>query len=238
MTEIEVANPGGSSSGAGRDGRPEHVRKSIDGSLRRLGTDHVDLYQLHRVDPQVPLEETWGAMAETVVAGKALHIGLSEVTVNELARAQSVHPVTSVQSELSLWTRNALADVLPHCQGHGIAFLPFAPLGRGFLAGRFSSFDDLPQDDFRRGLPRFQQDALRANLAIVGGVRRVASRAGATPAQVALAWVLAKGRQVIPIPGTKTPRYLAENAAGADIELTAADLAELDALPAPEGARY
>jgi len=235
---VQVADPASTSPGASRNGRPEHIRASIDGSLRRLGTDHVDLYQLHRVDPQVPLEETWGAMAETVVAGKALHIGLSEVTVNELARAQSVHPVTSVQSELSLWTRNALADVLPHCQGHGIAFLPFAPLGRGFLAGRFSSFDDLPQDDFRRGLPRFQQDALRANLAIVGGVRRVAGRAGATPAQVALAWVLAKGRQVIPIPGTKTPRYLAENAAGADIELTAADLAELDALPAPEGARY
>jgi len=235
---VQAANPGNSSPGASRDGRPEYVRESIDGSLRRLGTDHVDLYQLHRVDPRVPLEETWGAMAEAVAAGKARHIGLSEVTVAEISRAQAVHPVTSVQSELSLWTRDALAEVLPYCREQGIAFLPFSPLGRGFLAGRFSSFDDLPQDDFRRGLPRFQQDALRANLAIVGRVRQVAQRAGATPAQVALAWVLAQGRHVVPIPGTKTPRYLADNAAAADVELSAADLAELDALPAPQGARY
>ena len=235
---VQAANPASNSPGASRDGRPEHVRGSIDGSLRRLGTDHVDLYQLHRVDPQVPLEVTWAAMAETVAAGKARHIGLSEVTVEEIRRAQAVHPVTSVQSELSLWTRDALAEVLPYCQEQGIAFLPFSPLGRGFLAGRFSSFDDLPQDDFRRGLPRFQQDALRANLAIVGRVRQVAERAGATPAQVALAWVLAQGAQVIPIPGTKTPRYLADNAGAADIQLSREDLAELDDLPAPEGARY
>jgi len=153
---------------------------------------HVDLYQLHRVDPQVPLKETWGAMAETVTAGKAGHIGLSEVTVDEIRRAQAVHPVTSVQSELSLWARDVLAEVLPSCEEQGIALLPFAPLGRGFLTGRFSSFDDLPQDDFRRGLPRFQQDALRANLAVVGRVRQVAERVGATPAQVALAWLLAQ----------------------------------------------
>jgi len=235
---VEAADPGNSSPGASRDGRPEHIRASIDGSLRRLGTDHVDLYQLHRVDPQVPLEETWGAMAETVAAGKARHLGLSEVTVDEIKRAQAVHPVTSVQSELSLWTRDALAGVLPYCREQGIAFLPFSPLGRGFLAGRFSSFDDLPQDDFRRGLPRFQQDALRANLAIAGRVREIADRAGATPAQVALAWILAQGRHVVPIPGTKTPRYLADNAGAADIQLSAADLAELDALPAPQGARY
>jgi len=235
---VEVANPGGSSPGAGRDGRPEHVRASIDGSLRRLGTDHVDLYQLHRVDPRVPLEETWGAMAETVAAGKARHIGLSEVTVAEIRRAQAVHQVTSVQSELSLWTRDALAEVLPYCQEQGIAFVPFAPLGRGFLTGRFASSDDLPDDDFRRGLPRFQRDALRANLAIVARVRQVAARAGATPAQVALAWVLAQGPQVIPIPGTKTPRYLADNAGAAGVVLSEADLADLDALPAPQGTRY
>ena len=149
-----------------------------------------------------------------------------------------MHPVTSVQSELSLWTRDALAEVLPSCEEQGIALLPFAPLGRGFLTGRFSSFDDLPQDDFRRGLPRFQQDALRANLAVVGRVRQVAERVGATPAQVALAWLLAQGRYVVPIPGTKTPKYLADNAGAANVELSAADLAELDALPAPEGARY
>ncbi|MGH3900120.1 MAG: aldo/keto reductase [Pseudonocardiaceae bacterium] len=226
------------SPGAVPNGRPEHVRKSIDDSLRRLGTDHVDLYQLHRVDPQVPLEETWGAMAQTVAAGKARHIGLSEVTVDQINRAQSVHPVFSVQSELSLWTRDVLAEVLPYCQEQDIALLPFSPLGRGFLTGRFSSFNDLPEDDFRRRLPRFQRDALRANLTIVGRVRKIAERVGATPAQVALAWVLAQGRHVVPIPGTKTPKYLADNAGAADIELSAADLTELDTLPAPEGTRY
>jgi len=235
---VETADPSNSSADRALDGRPEYIRASIDGSLRRLGTDHVDLYQLHRVDPQVPLEESWAAMAETVAAGKARHIGLSEVTADEIKRAQAVHPVTSVQSELSLWTRDALAAVLPHCQEQGIAFLPFSPLGRGFLVGRFSSFDDLPQDDFRRGLPRFQQDALRANLAIVGRVREIAAQAGATPAQIALAWVLSQGRHVVPIPGTKTPKYLADNAGAADVELSVAHLAELDALPAPQGARY
>ncbi len=158
-------------------------------------------------------------MAETVAAGKARHIGLFEVTADEIKRAQAVHPVTSVQSELSLWTRDTLAAVLPYCEEQGIAFLPFSPLGRGFLAGRFASFDDLPQDDFRRDLPRFQQDALRANLAIVARVREIAAQAGATPAQVALAWVLSQGPHVVPIPGTKTPRYLADNAGAADIEL-------------------
>jgi aryl-alcohol dehydrogenase-like predicted oxidoreductase len=235
---VEVAGPGGNSPGAGRDGRPGHVRRSIDASLRRLRTDHVDLYQLHRVDPRVPLEETWGAMAETVAAGKARHIGLSEVTVAEIKRAQAVHPVTSVQSELSLWTRDALDGVLPYCQEQGIAFVPFSPLGRGFLTGRFASPGDLPRDDFRRGLPRFQPGALRANQAIAARVREVAATAGATAAQVALAWVLAQGRYVVPIPGTKTPRYLADNAGAADLELSAAALAELGALPAPHGARY
>ncbi|MER6299327.1 aldo/keto reductase [Kitasatospora sp. NPDC001539] len=229
--------PGGAGATA-RDGRPEHVRRSIDDSLRRLGTDHVDLYQLHRVDPDVPIEETWGALAETVQAGKALRIGLSEVTVEEIKRAQSVHPVASVQSELSLWTRDVLADVLPYTEEQGIAFLPFSPLGRGFLTGSISSFDDLPEDDFRRRLPRFQQDALKTNLALVAKVREIAERVGATPAQVALAWVLAQGRYVFPIPGTKTPRYLVENVAAAEVRLSAADLAELDALPAAEGGRY
>jgi aryl-alcohol dehydrogenase-like predicted oxidoreductase len=232
------AGSGTASPGADRNGRPEHIRTSIDGSLQRLHTECVDLYQLHRVDPKVPLEETWGAMAETVSAGKARHIGLSEVSVAEIRRAQAVHPVTSVQSELSLWTRDVLAEALPYCVEQGIAFVPFSPLGRGFLAGRFSSFDDLPHDDFRRRLPRFQQDALRVNLAIVRRVRAVADRVGATPAQVALAWVLARGPQVVPIPGTKTPKYLEENAAAVDLELSAEDLADLDALPAPEGTRY
>lgn len=233
-----AANRANNSPGMGRNGRPEHVRASIDASLKRLRTDYVDLYQLHRVDPEVPLEETWGALAEVVAAGKARAIGLSEVTVDEIRRAEAVHPVTSVQSELSLWTRDPLAEVLPYCEERGIGFLPFSPLGRGFLVGRISSFDELPADDFRRGLPRFQQDALRANLAIVERVRSVAERIGATPAQVALAWVLARGRYVVPIPGTKTPRYVADNAGAADVRLGEAELAELDAIPAPEGARY
>ncbi|MGW7259584.1 aldo/keto reductase [Streptomyces sp. NPDC054834] len=220
------------------NGRPEHVRTSIDESLRRLGTDHVDLYQLHRVDPDVPIEETWGAMAEAVATGKARHIGLSETTVDHIKRAQSVHPVASVQSEMSLWTREWMTDVLPYCGEQGIAFLPFSPLGKGFLAGRFTSFDDLPEDDFRRRLPRFQQEALRANLAIAGKVREIAERMGATPAQVALAWLIAQGPYVIPIPGTKTPKYLADNAGAADIELSSEDLAELDTLPTPQGGRY
>ncbi|MGW4646841.1 aldo/keto reductase [Kitasatospora sp. NPDC004289] len=222
----------------GTDGRPEHVRASIDQSLRRLGTEYVDLYQLHRVDPAVPVEETWGAMAEQVAAGKVRRLGLSEVTVEQIQRAQAVHPVTSVQSELSLWTRDALAEVLPYTEANGIAFLPFSPLGRGFLAGRFGSTADLPADDWRSTLPRFQADALAANQALVETVRRIAARHDATPAQVALAWVVAQGSLVIPIPGTKTPKYLADNAGSADLALTAEDLAELDALPAPVGSRY
>ncbi|MFF2380464.1 aldo/keto reductase [Streptomyces sp. NPDC058108] len=220
------------------NGRPEHVRAAIDGSLRRLGTDHVDLYQLHRVDPEVPIEETWGAMAEAVTAGKALRLGLSEVTVEQIQRAQSVHAVTTVQSEFSLWTRDVQPEVLPYCEEHGIGFLPYSPLGRGFLVGRFTSFDDLPENDQRRRLPRFQQDNLRANLDIAAKVRTVADRIGATPAQVALAWLTAQGPHVVPIPGTKTPKYLADNAGAADVRLSPADLADLDAIQAPVGARY
>jgi aryl-alcohol dehydrogenase-like predicted oxidoreductase len=219
------------------DGRPEHVRASIDGSLRRLGTDHVDLYQLHRVDPQVPLEETWGAMAEAVAAGKVRHLGLSEVTVDQIRRAQAVHPVTSVQSELSLWTRDPLAEVLPWCQAHEVAFIPFSPLGRGFLTGTVS-LASIAGDDYRAGLPRFGEEAVRANQAIVERVRAVAARHGATPAQAALAWLLHRGEQVVPIPGTKKLRYLEENAAAADLDLTAEDVTELDELPAPVGGRY
>nr|WP_174501561.1 aldo/keto reductase [Streptacidiphilus melanogenes] len=241
-TKVGLVVPeGGLGSGAAalaRNGRPEHIRAGIDASLRRLGTDHVDLYQLHRVDPEVPIEESWGAMAEAVAAGKARAIGLSEVGVDEIERAQAVHPVASVQSELSLWTREALDEVLPYCESRGIAFLPFSPLGRGFLAGRFSGSQDLPADDWRSTLPRFQADALAANQAIVETVRKVAERHGATPAQVALAWTVAQGRYVVPIPGTKTPKYLADNAGAAALTLDAADLAELDALPTPTGSRY
>ena len=223
--------------GIGRDGRPEHVRQAIDASLQRLGTDRVDLWQLHRVDPEVPVEETWGAMAEQVAAGKALAIGMSEVGVEELERAHAVHPVASVQSELSLWTRDPLAEVLPWCAEHGAGFLPFSPLGRGFLTGTVTagSFD---AGDFRARNPRFTEEAMTANAALVETVRAVAERVGGTPAQVALAWVLAQGEHVLPIPGTKKVHYLEDNAASAELVLSADDLAELDALPAPVGARY
>ena len=221
----------------GRNGSPEHVRAAIDASLQRLGTDRVDLWQLHRVDPDVPVAETWGAMAEQVAAGKALHLGMSEVTVAELEVAHAIHPVASVQSELSLWTRDPLAEVLPWCEANGAGFLPFSPLGRGFLTGTVSagSFDE---GDFRARNPRFTAAAMTANAALVEAVAAVAARLDATAAQVALAWVLAQGNHVVPIPGTKKQRWLEQNAAAVDVVLSAADLAELDALPAPVGARY
>jgi aryl-alcohol dehydrogenase-like predicted oxidoreductase len=220
-----------------RNGRPEHVRAAIDASLQRLRTDRVDLWQLHRVDPEVPVEETWGAMAEQAAAGKALALGMSEVGVAELDAASAVHPVASVQSELSLWTRDPLAEVLPWCAAHGVAFLPFSPLGRGFLTGALAgaSFDE---GDFRAKNPRFTPQAMGANAALVDAVRAVAERRSATPAQVAIAWVLAQGEHVVPIPGTKKPAYLEQNAAAATLVLAPEDLAELDALPAPVGARY
>ncbi|MEV5778867.1 aldo/keto reductase [Streptomyces antimycoticus] len=238
---VECIDPTGGPGGAPLvrpNGRPEHVSTSIDASLRRLGTDHVELYQLHRVDPRVPIEETWGAMAEAVAAGKARHLGLSEVTVEQIQRAQAMHPVTTVQSEFSLWTRDVQAEVLPYCTQHGIGLLPYSPLGRGFLAGRFTSFDELPHNDQRRRLPRFQQDNLRANLDIAAKVRDVADRIDATPAQVALAWLVAQGPHVVPIPGTKTPKYLTDNAGAANVQLSPADIADLNAIPAPVGDRY
>jgi aryl-alcohol dehydrogenase-like predicted oxidoreductase len=221
----------------GRDGRPEHVREAIDASLRRLQTDHVDLYQLHRVDPDVPVEETWGAMAEVVQAGKARHLGMSEASIAELEAANAIHPVTSLQSEFSLWTREPLDDVIPWCAEHGASFIPFAPLGRGFLTGRLQSggFDE---DDFRARNPRFTSEAMEANQAIVERVKAVAERHDAMPGQVALAWVLAQDEHVIPIPGTKRVEYLEENAAAAELRLTEDDLEELDALPTAVGTRY
>ena len=223
--------------GMDRDGRPEHVREGIDASLRRLRTDRVDLYQLHRVDEKVPLEETWGAMAEVVAAGKARAIGLSEVTVEQLELAHGIHPVASVQSEFSLWTRDRLEDVIPWCREHGATLIPYAPLGRGYLTGTVTaaSFDDR---DFRARNPRFSREALEANLAIVDRVRAVAERLGATPAQVALAWVLAQDERIVPIPGTKRLERLEENAAAANLALGPDDLAELDAIPAPAQPRY
>lgn len=215
-----------------------HLTRALDASLRRLGTDRVDLYQLHRVAADTPLEESWGALADAVRAGKALRIGLSEVSVEQLEAAHAIHPVASVQSELSLWTRDALEDgVLRWCADHGAAFIPFSPLGRGFLTGAVTaaSFDDA---DFRASNPRFTREAMEQNLALVDAVRAVAAARDATPGQVALAWTLAQGEHVIPIPGTKRVGYLEENAAAARLELLPADFAALDALPAPAGARY
>ncbi len=220
-----------------QDGRPEHVRESIEGSLKRLRTDVIDLYQLHRVDPEVPLEETWGAMAELVSQGKVKALGLSEVSVEQIERAHVIHPVASVQSEASLWTRDAFPEVIPWCAAHGALFLPFAPLGRGFLTGALQP-RTFAAGDFRKNNPRFQREAMDANQTLVETVKGVAERRDATPAQVALAWLLAQGDHIVPIPGTKRRSRLEENAAAADLQLTAEDLAELDALPKPVGSRY
>lgn len=222
-----------------RNGRPEHLRAALEGSLGRLGVDHVDLYQLHRVDPEVPLEESWGALAEMVAEGKVGAIGLSEASVEQIRAAHAIHPVSSVQTELSLWSREALADgVLDHCTREGITFIAYSPLGRGFLAGGIASPSDLPEVDGRHRTPRFQAEAIAANQSIVDRVRNVADDLGVTGAQVALAWVLAQGPQVVAIPGTKTPRYLRDNAAAADVVLSEEHLAVLDEVPAPVGTRY
>lgn len=221
-----------------RDGRPEHIREAIDGSLRRLETDHVDLYYLHRPDPEVPIEESVGALKEVVQQGKAKHIGLSEVTVFELEKAHAIHPITAVQSELSLWTRDPLQNgVKDWCAKHGVALVPYSPLGRGFLTGRLQH-DQLEDDDARRRWPRFQREAMDANQRIVDAVGEVAARHDAQPGQIALAWVLAQGEHVVPIPGTKRIPYLEENAGAAEILLSSEDLALLDGLPAPVGGRY
>jgi aryl-alcohol dehydrogenase-like predicted oxidoreductase len=220
-----------------RDAHPERIVRELEGSLRRLRTDVVDLYYLHRVDERVPFDEQWGALASLVQAGKVRSIGLSEVSVEQLEQASRIHPVAAVQSELSLWTREPLKDVVPWCERHGAAFVPFAPLGRGYLAGSVTSaaFD---QRDFRTTNPRFTAEAIEGNRPIVEVVRRVAERVGATPAQVALAWVLARGEHVLPIPGTKRLRHLEENVAAGVLALSAADLAELDAAPAAVAPRY
>jgi aryl-alcohol dehydrogenase-like predicted oxidoreductase len=219
------------------NGRPEYLKSALEASLRRLRADHVDVYFLHRVDPEVPVEESWGALAELVTAGMARAIGISEMTMDELRRAEHVHPVAAVQSELSLFTRDFLTDVVPHCGRNGIAFLCHSPVGGGLLTGRYTRTDDLRDGDFRAEMPRFAQDALAANDMLVDVVRAIAQRRGVTPAQVALGWLLAQGDHVIPIPGTKTPHHLRENAAAAELVLTEEDLLELDALPAPVGAR-
>ncbi|MBP0458781.1 aldo/keto reductase [Streptomyces bomunensis] len=226
---------------AHRDNSPGYLRSAVEASLRRLGVDVIDLYYVHRIDPAVPLADTWGAMADLVDQGKVRYLGLSEPTVGQAAEAHSIHPVTAVQSELSLWTRDALEGG-PHsmvrwCEDVGASFVPFAPLGRGFLTGTLHS-SQFEETDFRAASPRFHRSAMEANQRIVDVIREVADRRSATPAQVAIAWTLAQGERVVPIPGTKDPRYLRENVASADLVLTGQDLAELDALPAAQGSRY
>ncbi|MEU3337229.1 aldo/keto reductase [Streptomyces sp. NPDC002144] len=224
-----------------RDGSPEHIRRSADASLKRLGVDVIDLYYLHRVDPAVPLEESWGALAELVRAGKVRHLGLSEVTREQAGAAHRVHPVAAVQSELSLWTREPLdpgTGISGWCAEHGAAFVPFAPLGRGFLTGRYTRPEDFESGDFRATNPRFTGAAFTSNLRITQTVEKVAARHGATAAQVAIAWTLAQGEHVIPVPGTKQSRYLADNLGAAGLRLTAGDLRELNAAPAATGSRY
>jgi aryl-alcohol dehydrogenase-like predicted oxidoreductase len=213
------------------NGRPEYVRERIERSLTRLGTDHVDLYYQHRVDPDTPIEETIGAMAELVAEGKVLHLGLSEAAPDTIRRAHAVHPVSAVQTEWSLFSRDIEEEVVPLCRELGIAVVPYSPLGRGMLTGRITSYDDLPADDYRRRMPRFARDALRTNLAAVATVREIAAAHGATPGQVALAWLLAKAPDVVPIPGTLHLSRLEENAAAAALTLTPGDIERLDALP-------
>jgi len=225
---------GADGSFAGINGRPEYVRQACDGSLKRLGVDHIDLYYQHRVDSDVPIEETVGAMAELVQAGKVRYLGLSEAGPATIRRAHAVHPISALQTEYSLWSRDPEDDVIPACRELDIGFVPYSPLGRGFLTGRFRSLDDLPADDWRRNNPRFQGDNFQKNLNLVTRIEDLARSKGATPSQLALAWVLAQGRDIVPIPGTKRVRYLEEDVAAVHIRLTDEDLAAVDAA-APAG---
>ena len=222
-----------------QDGSADHVRSSVEGSLQRLGTDYIDLYYQHRVDPKVPIEETVGAMAELVAEGKIRHIGLSEAAPETIRRANAVHPITAVQTEYSLWTRDPEDGVLPTCRELGIGFVAYSPLGRGFLAGRFAGPEDLDEGDFRRTGPRFTGENLQSNLRLADKVKEIAAEKGVTPAQLAIAWLLAQGPDVVPIPGTKRRTYLEQNAAAVDVELTGDDLARIEAeLPECAGDRY
>ncbi|ASW54728.1 aldo/keto reductase [Plantactinospora sp. KBS50] len=218
---------------------PDYVRRACDESLTRLGMEHIDLYYLHRVDPDTPIEETVSALAGLVEAGKVRYLGLSEVTAEELERAHAVHPITAVQSEWSLWTRGVEESVVPAARRLGVGLVPFSPLGRGFLTGALSAGQEFAADDFRRTNPRFAADALAANQRLVDVVRQIAAEREVLPGQVALAWVHAQGEDVVPIPGTKRVSYLEQNVAAADLRLDAADLARLDRLAEQTvGARY
>jgi aryl-alcohol dehydrogenase-like predicted oxidoreductase len=222
----------------GLDGSPENIRAAVEGSLERLGTDRIDLYYQHRMDPNTPIEDTVGAFKELIDEGKLLHYGLSEAAPDRIRAAHAVHPVTAIQTEYSLWTRDPEADVLPTVRELGIGFVPYSPLGRGFLTGKYRDLSQLDDEDFRRNNPRFSEENFRANLAIVDEVERIAREAGGTPAQVAIAWVLSKGDDLAPIPGTKRIERLEENLGADDLVLTPEQLATLDGLQPAAGDRY
>ncbi|MDX6916201.1 aldo/keto reductase [Pectobacterium carotovorum] len=217
-------------------GKPDYIRRAVEGSLTRLGTDVIDLYYQHRIDPTVPIEETVGTLAELVQEGKIRYIGLSEASVTTLERAHRVHPITALQSEYSLWTRDMEADILPACERLGIGFVPYSPLGRGFLTGAIRSPDDLAADDFRRTNPRFSGENFDKNLLLVEKINQLAQEKQVTPSQLALAWVLAQGEHIVPIPGTKRRRYLEENVAALDVTLTQEELAAINAIFPPDAA--
>ena len=218
----------------GVNGRPDYVKRSCDASLERLGVDHIDLYYQHRVDRDVPIEETVGAMADLVRAGKVRHLGLSEASPQTIRRAAREHPITALQTEYSLWTRDAEDEVLPTCRELGIGFVAYSPLGRGFLTGRYRSVEDFEPDDYRRNHPRFQGENFQKNLDLVARVEEIARRKKCSPSQLALAWVAAQGEDIVPLFGTKRRKYLDENLAALDVEITPADLEEIDAV-APKG---
>ena len=226
---------------AGVDSRPEHMRDVVEASLRRLQTDHIDLLYQHRVDPAVPIEEVVGAMGELVRAGKVRYLGLSEAGEKTIRRAHAVHPISALQSEYSLWERNLEPRIIPLLRELGIGLVPFAPLGRGFLTGAVKRAEEYPEGDFRRGDPRYQGDNFDANVSAASAVQAVAKRKGVAPGQVALAWLLHKGSDIVPIPGTKRRKYLEENVGAADVTLSAGDMSALDAALAPQnvsGPRY
>jgi aryl-alcohol dehydrogenase-like predicted oxidoreductase len=211
----------------GISGRPEYVRSACEASLRRLGVEVIDLYYQHRVDPDTPIEETVGAMSRLVEEGKVLHLGLSEASAQTVRRAHAIHPVAALQSEFSLWTRDVETEILPTCRELGIGFVAYSPLGRGFLTGRFTKPEDLGEDDRRRQFPRFREENFAQNMRLVERVREIAAERGCEPSQLALAWVLAQGRDVVPIPGTKRRTYLEENVGAQEVELTSEDLARI-----------
>ena len=219
----------------GVNGDPDYVRKACDASLQRLGVDHIDLYYQHRVDPDTPVEETWGAMAELVEAGKVRYLGISEAAPETIRKAHEVHPITALQTEYSLWSRDVEDEILPTVREMGIGFVAYSPLGRGFLTGQIQNFEDLPEGDYRRNSPRFQGENFDKNLALVERVREIASEKGVEPSQLAISWLLHQGEDIVPIPGTKRRKYLEENAAAVDVQLTDEDLSRIDEV-APKGA--